>query len=278
MTTPEREVPGEPVVDPTRDRAVYLQIADWLHDRIDNGAFGPGDALPSESKLMRQFGTARTTVRRALGTLAHEGLVWSQRGRGVFVRDREPNDAVVRNPYERLRRHHRESGRSSLLVDAQSQGVEVVQELLALVEEPATSLVAHNLGLEEGQTVLARRRRMWFGEQPNQLDASYLPLEIAQGPLRDERPGEGGTHARIEELGHRFTRFTEEFSLRMPTPDEVHMLRLGDGVPVVDLVQIAYAVPADGNRARREDERPVECFIAVLAGDKHRLEYRIDAE
>ena len=256
--------PDEPTVDPTSDRPVYKQIADWLRNRIDAGRFAPGDRLPSESALMQQFGAARATVRRALGALAAEGRVQAARGIGVFVRDRTRKDAVVRQPYERQARHHRESGKSSLFVDAESQGLSVRQELLELVETPAPAHVAEHLALPVGQTVLLRRRRMWLGDDPTQLDRSYLPLDIAKGPLRDARPGDGGVHARLEEAGHRLTKCTELVSLRMPTPEETSQLRLADGIPVVDLTQIAYA-----------GERPVECFFAVMAGDKHRFEYEI---
>jgi GntR family transcriptional regulator len=249
------------------DAPVYKQIADILRSEIDNAAYRPGDQLPSESDLVGRFGTTRTTVRRALRLLTTEGRIESQRGRGVFVREVTRPDVVVRSPYERLARHHRESGRSSLLVDAESIGRTARQEVLELGEVVAPEHVAERLSLQSGDTVFMRRRRMWFGDDPTQLDWSYLPLDIAQGPLRTEQPGEGGTHARIEERGHRLTKFIEYVSLRMPTPREVRALRLGEGVPVVDLTQVSFA-----------GERPVECFVAVLAGDKHRFEYDIPAD
>jgi len=258
--------PEPPAVDTASDRPVYKQIADWLRQRIDTGAIPIGERLPSESRLMRDFRTTRTTVRRALAALAAEGRVQSRRGIGVFVRARTRSDAVVRQPFERLARHHRESGKSSLIVDAESQGLTVRQELLELVEVPAPPGVATYLAVDAGTPTLLRRRRMWFGEEPTQLDRSYLPLDLAKGPLRAEQPGDGGIHARLEEAGHRLTSFTEYVSLRMPTPAEARQLRLGDGIPVIDLTQVAYA-----------GTRPVECFIAVMAGDKHRFKYEFDA-
>jgi GntR family transcriptional regulator len=246
---------------------MYKQIADWLRTRIDTGAVPVGERLPSESQLVQQFHTARTTVRRALASLAMEGRVETKRGVGVFVRDRTRKDAVVRQPFKRLARHYRASGKSALWVDAESQGRTVRQELFELADVPAPPDIAKRLGLPADAPVLLRRRRMWFGDEPTQLDRSYLPLDLAEGPLRVERPGDGGVHARLEEAGHRLTSFTEDVSVRMPNPDETRQLRLAEGIPVVDLTQIAYS-----------GERPVECFVAVIAGDKYRFRYDIPAK
>lgn len=258
--------PASPAVDPARDRPMYKQIADWLRQHIDTGAVAVGERLPSESQLVQQFHTARTTVRRALASLAMEGRVETRQGVGVFVRDRTRRDAVVRQPFTRLARHHRVSGKSSLIVDAESQGRTVRQELLELTEMPAPPDVAHHLELPADAPVLLRYRRMWFGDEPTQLDRSYLPLDLAEGPLRSERPGDGGVHARLEEAGHRLTSFTEEVSVRMPNQQELYQLRLAEGIPVVDLTQVAYS-----------GDRPVECFVAVMAGDKHRFRYDMPA-
>lgn len=257
---------ASPAVDPASDRPMYKQIADWLRHHIDTGAVAVGERLPSESQLVQQFHAARTTVRRALASLAMEGRVEAKRGVGVFVRDRTRKDAVVRQPFKRLARHYRASGKSALLVDAESQGRTVRQELLELTEVHAPPSVAHHLELPAGAPVLLRRRRMWFGDEPTQLDRSYLPLVLAHGPLRAERPGDGGIHARLEEAGNRLTSFKEDVSVRMPNADEMRQLGLGEGVPVVDLTQVAYS-----------GDRPVECFVAVMAGDKHRFRYDMPA-
>lgn len=54
---------------------VYLRIADRMRERIRSGEFAPGQALPSEAELCREFGVARNTVRRGLAILEEEGLL-----------------------------------------------------------------------------------------------------------------------------------------------------------------------------------------------------------
>ncbi len=65
-------------------RGTYLVVADAL--RTDLQAASEESALPSEAELMRRHGVSRTTVRRALRSLAEEGIVVSVPGKGWLYR------------------------------------------------------------------------------------------------------------------------------------------------------------------------------------------------
>ena len=55
-----------------------------LREKILDGAIEPGAPLP-EADLTREFGVARPTVRAAIQTLCHEGLLKRERNRSAFV-------------------------------------------------------------------------------------------------------------------------------------------------------------------------------------------------
>jgi DNA-binding GntR family transcriptional regulator len=59
-------------------------VAATLRDRIFNGVIEPGARLP-ELELAGDFGVARPTVRAAIQTLCHEGLLQRERNRSAFV-------------------------------------------------------------------------------------------------------------------------------------------------------------------------------------------------
>jgi DNA-binding GntR family transcriptional regulator len=67
--------------DPT---PLYEQLAAVLRAQIASGEIT--DMLPSESYLQQQHGVSRGTVRRAIEILVDEGLVFTIRARGTFVR------------------------------------------------------------------------------------------------------------------------------------------------------------------------------------------------
>ncbi|MEQ9607637.1 MAG: FadR/GntR family transcriptional regulator [Kiloniellaceae bacterium] len=56
-----------------------------LRRQIDSGALRPGDKLPTEQALIRQFGVSRTVIREAVAGLRADGLLQPRQGVGVFV-------------------------------------------------------------------------------------------------------------------------------------------------------------------------------------------------
>mgnify|MGYP000243989687 CR=1 FL=1 len=71
----------------TPGRPRWRRIRDQIADEIAAGAYGPGARLPSEAALGRRFGVNRHTVRHAMATLAEDGLVRIEQGRGTFVQE-----------------------------------------------------------------------------------------------------------------------------------------------------------------------------------------------
>ncbi|WP_329364139.1 GntR family transcriptional regulator [Streptomyces sp. NBC_01483] len=69
-------------------------IAETLRERIRSGGLRPGDALPTQAVLMREFGAASLTVQKAMALLKQEGWAVSRPGKGAFVAHHDhPDDA-----------------------------------------------------------------------------------------------------------------------------------------------------------------------------------------
>jgi GntR family transcriptional regulator of arabinose operon len=73
----------------------YRQIFDRLARDIASGKYAPGQKLPSEAALVRQFGASRITVGRAVRELKEQGLVQRIAGSGTYVRSRPTKDSVA---------------------------------------------------------------------------------------------------------------------------------------------------------------------------------------
>lgn len=61
----------------------YVQLAGLLRDRIKAGKIGP--RVPSITELAGEASLSAATVKRALGLLRDEGLIYTVPGRGTFV-------------------------------------------------------------------------------------------------------------------------------------------------------------------------------------------------
>ena len=66
--------------------SLYVQLANILSSAIKKGDYLPGDKLPSENTLCREYGVSRITVRQALQLLTQQDLIFSVHGKGSFVK------------------------------------------------------------------------------------------------------------------------------------------------------------------------------------------------
>ena len=75
-------------IDPSSHVPIYLQIADAVRAAVAAGTYRPGEVLPSLRAMALQIHVNPNTVQRAYDELEREGLIYSQRGRGLFVAER----------------------------------------------------------------------------------------------------------------------------------------------------------------------------------------------
>lgn len=64
---------------------LYQRIENTLRERITDGTWAVGQALPSRSRLCAEFATTRVTLDKAILGLVRVGLLHSAKGSGTFV-------------------------------------------------------------------------------------------------------------------------------------------------------------------------------------------------
>ncbi|WP_049568254.1 GntR family transcriptional regulator [Streptomyces sp. SBT349] len=239
------------------------QIADRLRARISSGDLAPGDRLPGEPALVRQYGVAKETARRALTLLVSEGLAIRKRGSGTYVREFRP---IRRVANRRLAQDGWAAGRSIWDADLGDRPLSVTD--LTVTEVPPPDLVIQGLGLDDGARVVVRDRLFVVENEPVQAATSYLPADLVRGSaITQPDTGPGGTYARLAELGFKPVRFSEELRARMPSQPEAERLRLAEATPVVEICRIAFT----------EDGRAVEMNQMVLDAGVYVLEYHLSS-
>ncbi|WP_432799610.1 GntR family transcriptional regulator [Poriferisphaera sp. WC338] len=67
----------------------HKQIFEEMHRRIRTGKFKPGQQIPTDAELVKEFGASRPTVARALQELERRGLVSRRPGSGTYVQHTE---------------------------------------------------------------------------------------------------------------------------------------------------------------------------------------------
>ena len=70
---------------------VYIQIVEDIKKKVNSAELKPGDTVPPETALCKEYGVSRMTVRKGLAILASEGYIFSVPGKGSYVRKPEVN-------------------------------------------------------------------------------------------------------------------------------------------------------------------------------------------
>jgi GntR family transcriptional regulator len=170
---------------------LYQQLHGILRDQVRSGRLSPGDLVPPESALMRDYGVSRITVRAALEQLVREGLIERQRGRGSFVR--VPPDEV----------------------DPRACLVSFTAQVLAAGRLPGTRVVSIDrgdgalLGLPLGtfgaaETVVRIERVRSVDHVPAVVMRSFLPDRLVPGLAEAHFPAVGPRQSLLYVLEHAF--------------------------------------------------------------------------
>ncbi len=149
------------------DAPAYRRIQYALQKRIEAGELRPGDAVPSERELARNYEVSLMTARHALAELEHDGLVDRRRGAGTFV-------ALPKIHFNRL---------ASFTEQMASRGLPVRSRILAagIVEDEQEA--AARLALPAHSRLVKIERLRQSGEQPFAVECCYLPAEEFAGLL-----------------------------------------------------------------------------------------------
>ena len=228
--------------------SLYARIAGDIAQRIGDGSLGPGDLVPTEAALCRQYGVSRITVRRAMVDLVAQGLLTRRRGIGTFVATR-PAD----------RRTFRLVG---FLDDLLTPPRRLSFAVLRNHAEPAGPGVAAALGLEEDAPVRHIRSVVMHDDEPFTVADAYTPDVGEDGVSEADFAGRlPPAHAMGSRLGQRIARAEQTLDAVAADAVVARHLAVRRGTPMI--------------RARRTyftaDDRPFQHFVVRYHPDRYRF-------
>ncbi|PRR83601.1 GntR family transcriptional regulator [Clostridium vincentii] len=119
-------------------KPLWSQVASILKEMIKNNEFKVGEILPSEMKLINEFGVSRITMRQALGYLVEEGYIIRRRGKGTVVIKREDVSTSMKSSFTQLEEKGEKIKKTLLEVDV----VEPSKDILELFNiDKSTNLI-----------------------------------------------------------------------------------------------------------------------------------------
>lgn len=143
---------------------LYIQLREVIRNKIEDGEYPVGTAIPSESQLAETYNLNPLSVRSALSALKYEGLLRSVQGKGVFV-----NGSKTERDLETLGGYRQTMDERS--IDAHTR-------VLIKALRPAGPYYSKLLDLAEDDQVWFTRRIDYSNNEPVALEEIYIPEKI----------------------------------------------------------------------------------------------------
>ena len=89
---------------PVKRTGLVSQVIDLIRAEIESGRWPVGDRIPTEPELTLLTGTGRNTVREAVQSLVHAGMLERRQGSGTFVMADSVVSAAVRQKVSHAQR------------------------------------------------------------------------------------------------------------------------------------------------------------------------------
>ena len=230
---------------------IYEQIYENLRLRIESPEYSAGAAFPSERELAETFGVSRMTVRQALSTLRHEGLIYNERGIGTFVSKRKI-DVHTRNLV-------------GFTDEMKSLGLYPTSKLLLLARESATDEAAKNLMIEPGDEVIHLQRLRLADGSPMAFEDTLLPA--ARFPGIDKFSLEDVSLYQIleDKYGVKMSHAEEMLEARSVPPAIAALLSVKNNSPVLQVHRVVFS----------ESNDAVESVRTLYRSDRYRATFRL---
>ena len=212
-------------INKDRFEPAYAQLAAILRRQIAGGVYPPGEKIPSESSISRQYRLSVMTVRQAIGVLTEQGLIERVQGSGTFVK-----------PVSLTGSRFDLDSIKEIFQDPERTRVKVLQISLAR----ADAKTAEMLHLPIGGRIILIRRLLLRDSEPSMSHEGRIrcdptrpvvEAELSVGPLSDLFNGHGGGTAKKGDLTIIPTVLNDE---------EAGLLNQPAGTPVFRLEYVVY--------------------------------------
>ena len=224
----------------TSSTPLYIQIAQSIRRQIDEGLIAMGEALPSERELCEITGVSRVTIRKAVGQLIDEGLLWRKQGSGTFVAERIEVPATYLGGFTEDTRARGQQPGSIWLVRNYANPT---REEATQLKVSTTSVVARlgRVRLSGGEPLAI--------EHAVVLDAHLPPIEEIGDSL----------YAALESKGNRPHKGRQKVRASLASPTEAGLLSIQENSEVLRIERVTWL----------EDGTVIEFTRSAYRGDRY---------
>ena len=225
---------------------LYMQVRDWIVERVTKGEWAPGNLIPSEMQLAMELNVSQGTARKAITDLVENNVLVRRQGKGTFVANHDDNRALFHFFH---------------VVNDSGSKVLPESKTLSCRKRKALRREALKLSLSAGSQVVSIERVRYLDSQPVILETVILPTELF---------GDLGKHRACDLPNMLYELYETRFNITIHRADEklravactdheASLLGLQSGTPLLEIERIALTL----------DGTPVELRISHCNTAKH---------
>ncbi|MHC1782621.1 MAG: GntR family transcriptional regulator [Anaerolineaceae bacterium] len=230
----------------------HYQLTEIIRKLITQEQWRHGDQLPSEREFCLTFGISRITVRKALDSLASEGLIQTTKGIGTFVSEKKYLEKWASFPI----------GFTDSLA---KQGYRIETQVLTLEIIPSTESISKELELSLGDLVLHLHRLRFVAQEPILIVSSFLPHRLVPQIEKFDFTHQSLYQVLRSNYGLKIDKVKRGIEAVAATEDEARLLHIEIGAPLLHIESTSY----------NPEGKPFEYFIAKRRGDRTRFEFEL---
>lgn len=202
----------------------YVQLRKRLSDGVSDGILTPGSPLPPEREIAAITDFSRVTVRKAIQSLAEDGIIIQRQGSGSFIASKT---AQIEQKLSRLTSFSEDMERRGKT--AKSRWLE--RGLFMPSPEEMTSL-----GLSSDDSVARIVRLRLADGDPIAIERASLSTDILPNPLAVET----SLYQTLEEGGHRPVRALQKISAINLSEKDADLLAVSPGDAGLRIERTSY--------------------------------------
>lgn len=207
--------------------ALLKSIVSDIEQRIRSKNLLPGDRLPSENEISREYMASRFIVRRALRQLENLGWVDAVQGKGRFVKCRPLQISLEK--------------RVTLPIHMEDHAEDYKSVIRKQVKQKATSTLLEAMPLPDNAMLLFIERALYFSDVPSAILRQYIPLtRFPDFPDALEAAGGSVSHALVRCGLQSYERGAAMLKTMPPDPAERELMRVPNHIPFIELRQACY--------------------------------------
>ncbi len=202
----------------------WKRIRSELQRRISERIWAPGELIPNETELAKEFGCARATVNRAMRELADSGQIDRRRKAGTRVVKTPVRRATFDIPVIRL--------------EIESRGAKWSHRVLEQKIQLPPVLIANRLSLSKGTRALHLRSLHFAGRQPFVYEDRWINIDAVPAIRRADLQSVSANEWLVQQAP--FTRGEFGLSAASATATEATLLGLEEGAPLLIIDRITF--------------------------------------